>query len=265
MNKYKIIDIHAHIFPEKIAEKAVDAIGDYYGIKMRGVGTVDALLESGKKIGVDKYVVLPTATKVEQVEAVNKFISDVQEQYDNFVGFGSLHPGLEDQEREVDKIISLGLHGVKLHPEFQNFSLDDADMMPVYKAIEGRLPLLVHMGDENRDSSHPKKLAKILEMFPRLTVIAAHFGGYSAWDESIKYLVGKNVYFDTSSSLFKLDYKKAVDIIRNHGVEKILFGTDYPMWPHDEEFERFMKLDLTEDERRMILYGNAARLLNIKD
>lgn len=264
MNTYKIIDIHNHIFPEKIAEKAVGAIGEYYGLDMFGSGTVDELLESGSKIGVSKYVVLPTATKVEQVESANKFISEVQSQYKSFIGFGSLHPGLEDPELEVEKIISLGLHGVKLHPEFQNFSLDDAEMMPIYKAIEGRLPLLVHVGDENRDSSHPEKLAKILESFPRLTVIAAHFGGYSAWDESCEFLVGKNVYFDTSSSLFKLNGKKAVEMIRNHGVEKVLFGTDYPMWQHAEEFERFMRLELTETERRMILYGNAAKLMKVE-
>jgi hypothetical protein len=263
MSTYKIIDIHAHIFPEKIAEKAVGAIGEYYGIGMYGVGTVDALLKSGGKIGVDKYVVLPTATKVEQVDSANRFIAEVQGEYNSFIGFGSLHPDLEDPGSEVDKIISMGLHGIKLHPEFQNFSLDDAAMLRIYKAVEGRLPLLVHMGDENRDSSHPQKLAKILEMFPGLKVIAAHFGGYSAWDESIKYLVGKDLYFDTSSSLFKLDPQKAVRIIRSHGTEKILFGTDYPMWPHDEEFVRFMGLDLTEAERKMILYDNAARLFGL--
>jgi len=263
MSKYRIFDIHTHIFPEKIADKAVGAIGEYYGIEMDGNGTAEALLESGSKIGVDKYLVLPTATKVEQVQSANDFIAEMQKEHSNFIAFGTLHPDLSDPAAEIDKIIGMGLRGIKFHPEFQNFSLDDKEMLPFYKALEGRLPVLIHMGDENSDSSHPKKLARILEDFPGLTVIAAHFGGYRAWDESCEYLVGKKVYFDTSSSLFKLDRAKAVQMIRSHGVEKMLFGTDFPMWLHTEEFDRFMKLDLTEDERRMILYDNAAKLFGI--
>ena len=263
MSKYRIFDIHTHIFPEKIADKATGAIGEYYGIEMDGRGTPEALLESGKKIEVEKYLVLPTATKVEQVQSANDFIAEMQKEHSNFVAFGTLHPDLADPASEIDKIIGMGLHGIKFHPEFQNFSLDDKAMLPFYKALEGKLPVLIHMGDANRDSSHPKKLAEILDAFPGLTVIGAHFGGFSAWEESCEYLVGKNVYFDTSSSLFKLDKEKAVEMIRNHGVEKMLFGTDFPMWLHVEEFERFMKLDLTEDERRMILYDNAAKLLKL--
>ena len=60
-----IIDIHAHIFPEKIAEKAVDSIGRYYGVKMRRGGTVEDLLESGRRIN-GRYVVHSSATVVEQ-------------------------------------------------------------------------------------------------------------------------------------------------------------------------------------------------------
>jgi predicted TIM-barrel fold metal-dependent hydrolase len=264
LEKAKIIDIHAHIFPEKIAEKAVKAIGDYYGIKMFGEGTCDALVESGKKINVYKYIVHSTATKVEQVKSINDFIADSAARYDSFIGFGTLHPGLENVDEEVDRIISLGLKGIKLHPEFQRFNIDDQDMLPIYKAAQGKLPILIHTGDENQQSSCPKKLAKIMDMFPDVVFIAAHFGGYSAWDESEKYLLGKNVYFDTSSSLFKLDAKRATEMIRRHGVEKMLFGTDYPMWDHKEELERFLKLDLTDDEREQILWKNAYRLLNIK-
>lgn len=264
MNGYKIIDIHAHIFPEKVAAKAVESIGGYYGIPMTGAGTVEDLLESGSKINVGKYVVHSTATKVDQVSTINDFISQVQSQNDCLIGFGTLHPGLDDIDGEVDRIIERGLRGVKLHPEFQGFSIDDDEMLPLYRAVEGKLPLLMHTGDENRTSSSPKRLAKIIGMFPRLTVIAAHFGGYSMWDESMEYLVGRNLYLDTSSSLWKLDRLKVLEIIRKHGVNKVLFGTDYPMWPHEDELERFYSLALTEDERELILWGNACKLLNIK-
>jgi len=263
MNKCRIIDMHAHIFPEKIADKAVEAIGRYYGISMFGNGTVEDLLNSGSKIDVFKYIVHSTATKGEQVKFINDFISEVQTRNRCFVGFGTLHPRLEDIDAEVDRMIKLGLKGIKLHPEFQEFCLDDDDMMPIYKSAEGKLPILVHMGDETKTSSSPKRLAKILDMFPRLTVIAAHLGGYIMWDESIEYLVGREVYFDTSSTLWRLDRKKAVEIIRAHGVSKVVFGSDYPMWSHEDEIKRFSSLDLTGEEQELILWKNAARLLKL--
>jgi predicted TIM-barrel fold metal-dependent hydrolase len=260
-NDYEIIDIHDHIFPDKIAEKAVDAIGRYYGIKMRHTGTVETLLEAGRRIGATNYVIHSSATTVEQVQAINDYISGVQTAHPEFVGFATLHPGLKDISREVDRIISIGLHGIKLHPEFQNLTLDEEYMMPLYEAVEGRLPVLIHIGDRNRDSSSPKRLAHILDRFPELVVIAAHLGGYSVWDQSSEYVIGRNLYIDTSSSLPFMEPSRAAGIMRRHGMNKVLFGTDYPMWDHAEELERFMQLDLTENERKAILHDNAHRLL----
>ncbi len=260
---YDIIDIHAHIFPDKIAEKAVDAIGRYYGVSMRRDGTVDGLLESGRNIGVEKYIVHSSATTVEQVKAINDYVSGVTRDHPEFIGFATLHPDMPDIPAEVDRIISLGLKGLKLHPEFQHFTVDDDSMMPIYEAVEGRLPVLIHMGDRNVDSSSPIRLARVLDKFPQLTVIAAHFGGYSMWDLSCEYLIGRNVYMDTSSTLDFITPERAVDMIRKHGADKMLFGSDYPMWDHREELNRFLALDLTEEERRAILFENAQKLLSI--
>ncbi len=261
--EYDIIDIHAHIFPDKIAEKAVDSIGKYYGTTMRRNGTVDGLLESGRNIGVNKYIIHSSATTVEQVKAINNYVSCVKDAHREFVGFATLHPALPDIPAEVERIIDLGLKGLKLHPEFQHFAIDDDDMMPIYEAVEGRLPVLIHMGDQNVDSSSPIRLARILDKFPRLVVIAAHFGGYQMWNLSWDYLVGRNVYMDTSSSLAFMEPERAVEMIRKHGADKMLFGSDYPMWDHREELDRFNALKLTENERKAILYGNAHRLLSV--
>lgn len=258
-----IIDAHAHIFPDKIAEKAVESIGDYYGIAMSGTGTVAGLLESGSRAGIYKYVVHSTATKMEQVKPINDFIAQVKEENESFIGFGTIHPDLADIDSEVDRIAALGLEGIKLHPDFQEFNIDDESMMAVYRAAEGKLPILMHMGDEVKTSSRPRRLAKVLDLFPRLTVIAAHLGGYRMWDEALECLAGRNVYFDTSSSLFVLEPERAAGIIRNYGVEKVLFGTDYPMWTHEDELWRFNRLGMTEKESRLILSENALRLFNI--
>lgn len=264
MTKLKIIDLHSHVFPEKIADKAVESIGNFYGVAMAGKGTVEDLLEKGKEIGVNKYVIHSTATKPEQVRIINDFIAQAQMNNKSFIGFGTLHPDIDDVEVEVDRILNLELKGVKLHPDFQGFNIDDDSMMKVYKALEGKLPVLMHMGDETKTSSSPARLKKVIDMFPDLTVIAAHFGGYKMWDESCKLLVGTNVYFDTSSALFMLNKENATDIIRLHGPEKILFGSDYPMWNHKEELQRFLSLGLTQNEREMILWKNASKLLNLE-
>ncbi len=265
LKEVKIVDAHAHIFPEKIAEKAVESIGNYYGIKMSGLGTVEDLLQNGSRVNIFKYVVHSTATRVEQVKTINDFIAEMQRKNSSFIGLGTMHPGLEleDIGSEVDRIIALGLKGIKLHPDFQDFNIDDENMMPIYGAAEGRLPILMHMGDEVKTSSRPKRLARVLDLYPDLTVIAAHLGGYQMWDEAMEYLAGRKVYFDTSSTLFRLDAEKAAGIIRSHGVEKVLFGTDYPMWTHEDEMERFNKLDLSEEERKLILSENARSLFKV--
>lgn len=254
--------MHAHIFPEKVAAKAVAATGNYYGIQMTRSGTVDDLLDSGRRIGVNKYIVHSSATIFRQVQPINDFVCSVQSSHPELIGFATLHPGLADVRGEVDRIISIGLKGVKLHPDFQNFNIDDEDMMPIYEAIEGRLPVLIHMGDVNSNASSPLRLARILDKFPGLVVIAAHFGGYQMWNLSTEHLIGKRLYMDTSSSLAFISPAKAVDMIRKHGVDKMLFGSDYPMWDHKEEFERFLRLELTEEERRAILFNNTERLLS---
>lgn len=258
--KYRIFDVHAHIFPDNIAEKAVANIGRYYGIDMWGNGTVDTLLESGRQIGVNRYLVHSSATHAGQVKAINDYIAGVVKSHSNLIGFGTLHFSLDDLEAEVERITALGLKGIKLHPEFQQFVIDDPSMMPVYKAISGKLPLLIHMGDQNQDSSSPIRLARVLDRFPDLVVIAAHFGGYRMWEDSRKYLFGRNLFMDTSSSLAFLEPAAAVDMIRSHGAEKFMFGSDYPMWGHRDELDRFLRLDLSEAEREDILYNNAAKL-----
>lgn len=261
--KYPIIDIHTHIFPDKVAAKAVAATGSYYGVQMYRSGTVNDLLDSGRHIGVRKYIVHSSATIARQVRAINDYVCSVQASNSELIGFATLHPGLANVRDEVCRIISMGLKGIKLHPDFQNFAIDDEDMMPVYKAIEGKLPVLIHMGDVNNDASSPIRLARILDKFPELVVIAAHFGGYQMWDLSCKHLIGKRLYMDTSSSLAYISPEKAVDMIRRHGVDKMLFGSDYPMWNHKEELGRFLRLELTEEERRAILFSNAKKLLGL--
>lgn len=261
---YDIIDTHAHIYPAKIARKAVAAIGDFYDIPMDvEEGTVDVLIENGKICGVKNYLVHSVATTAPQTESINRFIKSEMDKHPELVGFAAMHQDCKDFDKEFELIEQLGLQGIKLHPDFQKFDIDDPKVFEIYKRAEGKYPILFHMGDNRYDFSRPKKLRNIIEKFPDLTVIAAHFGGYRCWDEAREYLKDTKVYFDTCSSLEYISKEYATERIHEYGVERILFATDFPMWRIDQELERFFKLDLTDTERKNILYNNAAKLLNL--
>ena len=266
MKDYKIIDAHCHIYPDKIAQKAADSTGSFYDIPMFLDGRISTLLEHGTNAGIDHFIVQSVATTPRQVSSINNFIADsVNKSNGKFTGLGTLHPDSEDIKADVDEIISLGLKGVKLHPDIQHFKIDDYRMLKIYELCEGRLPILMHTGDHRYDFSNPNRMMPILDIYKDLTVIGAHFGGWSIWEEATEMLSKyKNFYVDTSSSLYAITPKKARKLIMAYGTQRVLFGTDYPMWEPREELERFMKIKLTQEEREDIFYNNAARLFGIK-
>lgn len=260
---HKIIDFHAHIFPDKVMNKAVDSIGRFYDLKMHGTGSPEDLIFHGSKIGTQYYVVHSVATVPSQVLSINDFISREVQLNSNFIGFATLHPDMLNADAEIERAIKLGLKGIKLHPDFQKFDINSKAALDLYECIDGRLPILMHIGDKNLEYSRPHKLAAVVKLYPNQVFIAGHLGGYNAWDEAKKYLIGQDLYIDTSSSLSFLDAKSATYMIHAHGAGKVLFGTDYPMWLHEAELKRFMALQLSDTERYMILGKNAAGLLQL--
>lgn len=261
-----IIDSHCHVYPDKIAVKASESIGIFYESPIACCGMVSALLEEGEKAGFSHYVICSVATTPHQVKSINNFIAQtVSQNPDKFTGLGALHPDSENIKEDIEEIISLGLKGVKLHPDFQKFAIDDKKCTQIYELCEGKLPILFHTGDKRYNFSNPDRLIPVLEAYKDLTVIAAHFGGWSVWEEASEKLCDyKNIYVDSSSSLPYMDPKKATQIVKRYGVDKVLFGVDFPMWNPTEELERFNKLELTQEEKEKILYKNAAKLYNIK-
>ncbi|MCL2817086.1 MAG: amidohydrolase [Clostridiales bacterium] len=260
-----IIDAHAHIFPDKIAGSASAGIGQFYGMPVEYDGTVETLFAAGKREGVSHFVVQSVATVPQQVSGINRFIAEQMRLHPGrLTGLGTLHPASADIGTDFDQIVRLGLKGVKLHPDFQRFRIDDPAVFPVYERAEGVLPLLIHTGDPRYDYSHPRRLLTVLKAFPKLTVIAAHLGGWSEWPDAVRLLAGKGVYVDTSSSLYALPPAEAAEIIRLFGPERVLFGTDYPMWEYGGEMKRFDRLELDETAREKILSGNAKALFSIE-
>ena len=262
MKKYRIIDSHCHIYPDKIAEKASASTSDFYKMPSLFDGKISTLLERGVAAGIEHFIVQSVATSPTQVSGINHFIAKaVAESNGCFTGLGTLHPDSENIEADIEEIISLGLKGVKLHPDIQRVAIDDARMANIYELCAERLPILMHTGDHRFDFSNPNRMLPELLKYPNLTVVGAHFGGWSVWDEAVEKLSKfENFYVDCSSSLYAMTAEKAKELIKAYGVDRVLFGTDYPMWDIETEIDRFMKIELTEEEREAILYNNAARL-----
>lgn len=264
--QYPIIDCHCHIYPDKIADRAVVGISNFYDLPMAYDGRSVTLINESNKIGVCHNIIFSVATTPHQVSSINSFIAKcVEEGEGRFTGLGSLHPDSDDIIGDIEHIKELGLKGVKLHPDFQKFCIDDERLFGLYEACSGELPILMHTGDYRYDFSNPQRMRNVLEKFPKLTVIGAHFGGWSVWEEASNVLSGcDNFYVDTSSSFHWLKKDKAIEIIGKYGADKVLFGTDFPMWSYENEYEYFQSLNLVEEVNRKILYENAAKLFGIE-
>ena len=266
---YPIIDAHCHIYPDPIARKAVDSVEEFYPELPKEDlpdGTVRTLLDMGLAAGVSRFVVHSVATLPHHVRSVNRFIaSSERASGGRFYGLGTLHPDSESVDADFDELLALGLHGVKLHPDIQKYRVDDPRIMRVFERCEALgLPVLVHTGDYRYDNSNPDRVANVLRAFPRLNFIGAHFGGWSVWEEAAAKLAGfENLTVDTCSSLFWLGRDRALALVDAYGCDRILFGTDYPMWRHGPEIERLSALGLTDDMNRRIFGENAARVFGI--
>ena len=284
-DKYTIIDSHCHVYPEKIAARAVESTDQFYDTHAHGKGTVTDLLTAGAAAGCDGYVIQSVASTPHHVESINRFIvtaiaeAEAAGHHGKLTGLGTLHPDHPDLRGAMEAIVGSGLHGVKLHPDMQKFDIDDEKAYPIYAlCAEYGLPILMHMGDPRFDYSHPDRLHRVLTDFPTLTVVAAHMGGWANWDYACERLSGfANLYVDTSSSMAtpakeygiqpyveSLSPDHTAALIRKWGAEKVLFGSDYPMWSQAEDLAVFFAMGLTEDENRMILSENAKRVFSIR-
>ena len=263
-----IYDAHTHIFPQKIAKKASESISEfYYDYPMFSSAGMNELISCEQNAGISNYLICSSAVVPQQTTAINDFISSVCLKEKSFFGLGTLHPDFEDIQGELARIKALGLHGIKLHPDFQNFNIDSEKAMLLYnECIRYDLPVLFHMGDDRYDRSSPKRLMKVIEKLPSLRIHAAHFGGYNDWDNAYKYLpVHENLYFDTSSSLFAISKERAFQFFEKHGTDKFLFGSDFPMWNPKTELERVTSLGLSKDDLHKILCRNFEAFYKIVD
>ena len=266
---YKIFDIHTHIYPDAIAEKAVVNLNRFYNFICEGKGTLGDITESSKIGNVLGCLLLGVATNEKQVAHVNEYLAQACRDYTNqsfrLLAFGCVHQDCQNMSSLVDNVEALGLRGFKIHPDIQGVNIDDTRLFPLYEAIEGRMPIYFHMGDDRDEYqfSSTERLLHIKKRFPNLTVVAAHLGGYRSWEKAFMLADLDCIWFDSSSALWAISPEYATEIIHNLGAERVMFGTDYPVAYAKSELERFLKLGLTEQERQLILYDNAAKFLDL--
>ena len=263
----KIIDIHSHVFPDPIAKKATESVRNFYQLIRfpDRDGTVDELLRAQAEAGISLSCIHSVAVTPHTIDSINRFIAGaVQAHPDCLHGFAAIHPDAQDLTALVEEVQASGLDGFKIHPDMQRFALDDPKTMDMFAAIEGKLPVIIHTGDNRFAYSRPWQMKKVLDTFPKLTCVCAHLGGWSEWAEASEILCAcENAYVDTSSSLYALGKEEAKAIIRRYSRDRVLFGTDFPMWNPAEELERFLALGLTDGEQEKILHENAEDLLGL--
>lgn len=261
------IDFHVHAFTDNIAERAMAKLVSVAESPAYTNGTEVETRARLREWRVDYGVLLPIATKPTQQENINNWAAAVN--HGNLISFGSVHPYAENAVQEVERIKSLGLKGIKIHPDYQGVYLFDSAWDKVFeKCGELNLPVIIHMGfDPISPKEHramPYDLAETAKRFPKAKFIGAHLGGMFAWESVRKYLAGiKNVWLDTAFTAGMIDEKLALDIIKAHGTDRILFASDLPWHPSYMEKELVERLPLSDDEKDGIFYKNAAELLGL--
>ncbi|MDD4772312.1 MAG: amidohydrolase family protein [Eubacteriales bacterium] len=266
---YKIIDAHIHTYPDTIAEKATLNLGDFYNFEVQGKGTYDDLEQQAPDNGIRGFFLLSVATNAKQTSKINDstavLVTLSRARGFETYGFACMHQDYPDFKTEIDRCEAMGLSGIKIHPDIQRMDIDCAQMYRICEMIEGRMPLFLHMGDSRTEYrySEPQKLARLTDRFPRLKVVAAHFGGYRAWEEAQYYLYGRpNIWYDLSSALWAMSPEKARRLIAACGCDRVMYGSDYPVINPAQHLAIFMKIDIGEAERQNILYNNALRFLS---
>lgn len=268
---YKIFDMHTHNYPDAISEKAVKNLEHFYNFIAEGDGTAAQMQSDGRASGLKGFLILCVATNPRQTHKVNEYCASVvsgavKDGFEAF-GFMGLHQDCEDIEAQIEYGLSLGLSGIKLHPDIQGVNIDDRRLYPAYEIMQSKdLPIYFHMGDRRPEYnfSAPERLARIHKDFPHLRTVAAHLGGYTVYDEGAHLLSHcDNIWVDTSSALWVISPEHAGKLISEFGSDRVFFGTDYPVKRLSTELGYFMKIKLSERQREDILYNNAARFLGI--
>lgn len=274
-----IIDVHTHTFPDKIAAGAIASmeqdIVDSQGfvVKAARTGTFGDLSDSTMKAGIDLSIVCPVATNTRQPEKINRISAELNKHIDSthIFNLGAIHPDCENYKEILDEIVAMELKGIKIHPDYQKTHFDDEKYIRIMDYAAGKgLVIITHAGEDvglpGTVHCTPDRILNVWKHIQPEKLVLAHMGGWRKWDEVEEKLVGLPVYFDTAVCLNKdipvhLENEQFVRMVRNHGVEKVMFGTDSPWYDQKQALKDIRNTSLTEEEKKLVLGENSRRLL----
>lgn len=267
------IDFHTHIFPEKVAAKAIPKLASIVNLTPSTDGTAQGLLRSMEQAGIHISVVLPTMTSPHQFDSILRFAASINEKFDassgpTLLSFAGIHPDCSDLSEKLTLIKHSGFRGIKIHPDYQETCFHDIRYKRIlYKCTELGLICLTHTGADpySPDKIHctPEMILDVLHDVAPEKLVLAHMGSNAHYDLSEKLLMGQKVYLDTAYSIKHMDPEQLVRMIRAHGSQRILFGTDTPWNSQEEDCQILENLPLTQEEKEQIAWKNASALLEL--
>jgi len=260
-----IIDFHTHAFSDDLSERVIRMLEEEGGVKAHLDGKISSLLASMDSCGIEKSVICNIATKPAQFHSILKWCKQVRSE--RIIPFPSFHPYDPDFKHRIDAIKREGFKGIKFHPYYQNFTIDEKKLIPIYEKIcDENLILVMHTGFDFAfpltKIADPEKIFTIIKKFPSIKLVTTHLGAWKQWDEVEHFLLGRQIYMEISFSLEFLAGDNAKKIISNHPPEYILFGTDSPWTDQHKTLSLLRDLHLGDEKEDLILRKNAVNLLN---
>ena len=279
-----IIDFHTHTFPDAIARGTIEHLKSKSLTVNFEAGTAADLTRSSREAGIDLSIVLPVVTNPQKALKIIALSAQMNEKTDEtgIISFGGIHPDVDDYKFVISEAKKLGLRGLKIHPAYQNTDINDIRYKRIIAyADELGLTVVTHGGIDIGIPGNRCTVGMLLDVIKDVKpkkLVVAHMGGWQTWDEVLESLCGEYVYLDTSFSCcdyayqesvpinerYKpLEIEKFIGIIRSHGVDKILFGTDSPWSCRAQQAEMIKSLPLSREDIEKILYKNAESLLGL--
>jgi len=266
MDVMGIIDFHAHIFPDAIAERAVPQLAAGGNIVAVLDGKAASLVTSMDVAGIDASVIASIATRPEQFDSILAWSRSIASE--RLIPFASIHPDDPALGAHVQAVADAGFRGIKLHPYFQGFAIDEPRLEPLYEAVlRAGLVLLMHCGFDigfpRVRRCDPARVRAVVDAWPGLRLVAAHMGGWMEWDETERWLLGRPVVLDLAAIFDYLDDGRIRRLLLAHPQEYLVFGSDSPWFDQSQSLDRLRQLHLPAGLEQAILYDNAARLLGL--
>ncbi|NVM00789.1 MAG: amidohydrolase family protein [Candidatus Helarchaeota archaeon] len=303
LDEFEIIDMHVHTYPnskiglqamqgtgvsgmtgtiEELLQNMKDNISKAIQVNMTPVREMaDAALKKLPKNLTPAEMEEEEKKILEKMKGRNirrnDWTCEMADKYEKLIAYVSLDPlcGSAMVTELLDKVKNRNVLGIKLHPGNGRFFPNDKSMWSVYeKAVELKLPIITHSGGfmtpDNVQYAQPKHFMEVLETFPNLILVLAHLGlGFYEETRTLAKKFDNNLYFDCSRAVTSgkmwgtLKDDQAIELIREIGVERVMWGSDYPWCNPTKDALKLASMNFTNEEKIMLFAENAKNILKI--